>query len=201
VIIVFSLSIFYDETSHKTGVLQERRPSARYRGQEAAPTTAKDCFHGSQEMIQKPLFSLLLAAFIVAAAGITLADADSHRQAVEKLFKLTQMEQRVNEGVDNVLLIQLQQSPQLEPHRQALNDFLQKHIGWNSMKDEIAAMYMEAFTEQELNEMNAFYITPTGQRVITDVPQLVQRRNQLAMRRMQENIGELQKLIAPQSGQ
>ena len=152
-------------------------------------------------MIQKPLVRLLLMAFIVVVPGISLADADSHRQAVEKLFKLTQMEQKVNEGVDNVLLIQLQQSPQLEPHRQALDDFLQKHIGWNSMKDEIAAMYMEMFTEKELNEMNTFYMTPTGQRVITDVPQLVQRRNQLAMQRMQDNIGELQKLIGPQSGQ
>lgn len=153
-------------------------------------------------MIRKPLVRLLLIACVYAGVPCTsLADADSHRQAVEKLFKLTQMEQKVNESVDNVLLIQLQQSPQLEPHRQVLDDFLQKHIGWNSMKDEIAAMYMEAFTEAELNEMNAFYITPTGQRVISDVPQLVQRRNQLAMRRMQENIGELQKLVAPQSDQ
>ncbi|MGB5300648.1 MAG: DUF2059 domain-containing protein [Thiogranum sp.] len=151
-------------------------------------------------MIQKPLSRLLLIAFIVALPGIAQADADSHRQAVEKLFKLTQMEQKVNESVDNVLLIQLQQSPQLEPHRQALDDFLQKHIGWNSMKNAIAAMYMEAFSEAELKEMNAFYITPTGQRVINDVPQLVQRRNQLAMRRMQENIGELQKLVSQQGG-
>ena len=153
------------------------------------------------EMIQKPLFKTLLIAFICVVPGICLADADSHRQAVETLFKLTRMEQKVNESVDNVLLIQLQQSPQLEPHRQALDDFLHKHIGWNSMKDEIVAMYMEAFTEQELNEMNAFYITPTGQRVIVDVPQLVQRRNQLAMLRMQNNIGDLQKLISQQGDQ
>jgi len=152
-------------------------------------------------MIQKPLIRLLLIAFIYAAPGSPLADADSHRQAVEKLFKLTQMQEKINESVDNVLQIQLQQSPQLEPHRQVLNDFLQKHIGWNSMKDAITAMYIEAFSEAELKEMNAFYMTPTGQRVISDVPQLVQRRNQLAMQRMQENIGELQKLIDPQSGQ
>ena len=151
-------------------------------------------------MIQK-FVRLLLVALVYAAPGLSLADADSHRAAVEQLFKLTHMEQKVNESVDNVLLIQLQQSPQLEPHRQALDDFLQQHIGWNSMKEAIAAMYMEAFTEAELNEMNAFYITPTGQRVINDVPQLVQRRNQLAMQRMQENIGELQKLVGQHSGQ
>jgi hypothetical protein len=151
-------------------------------------------------MIQK-FARLLLAALVYIAPGLSLADADSHRAAVEQLFKLTHMEQRVSESVDNVLLIQLQQSPQLEPHRQALDDFLQQHIGWNSMKEAIAAMYLEAFSEAELNEMNAFYITPIGQRVINDVPQLVQRRNQLAMQRMQENIGELQKLVGQHSGQ
>ena len=151
-------------------------------------------------MIQK-FVRLLLAALIYIAPGLSLADADSHRAAVEQLFKLTHMEQKVSESVDNVLLIQLQQSPQLEPHRQALDDFLQKHIGWNSMKEAIAAMYLEAFSETELNEMNAFYITPTGQRVINEVPQLVQQRNQLAMQRMQDNIGELQKLVGQHSGQ
>ena len=151
-------------------------------------------------MIQK-FVRLLLVALVYAAPGLSLADADSHRAAVEQLFKLTHMEQKVSESVDNVLLIQLQQSPQLEPHRQALDDFLQQHIGWNSMKEAIAAMYMEAFSEAELNEMNAFYITPIGQRVINDVPPLVQRRNQLAMQRMQENIGELQKLVGQHSGQ
>jgi len=53
-------------------------------------------------MIQKPLFSLLLTVFIVAVPGSSLADADSHRQAVEKLFRLTQMEHNVNESVAKV---------------------------------------------------------------------------------------------------
>jgi len=143
-------------------------------------------------------FMFLVLAFALPMS--TQADTASHREAVEKLFKLTQMEQRVNESVENVLLIQLQQNPGLEQHRQILSDFLQAHIGWKSMKEQIAVMYIEAFTEQELDEINAFYITPTGQKVITDVPKLVQQRNQLAMQRMQENIGELQKQLAEQEG-
>ena len=126
------------------------------------------------------------------------ADSASHRQAVEKLFKLTHMEQKINESVDNVLMMQLQQNPALAEHRDVLSDFLQRHIGWNSMKEQIAVMYMDAFTEKELEEINAFYITPTGQKVITDVPVLVQKRNQMAMQRMQDNIGELQKQIGVQ---
>ncbi len=73
--------------------------------------------------------------------------------------------------------------------------FLEKYIGWKAIRDDLAQMYMETFSEDELKAMNAFYITPTGQKVITIIPQLVQQRNQLAMQRLQENIGELRAAI------
>ena len=59
-------------------------------------------------------------------------------------------------------------------------------------------MYMRKFSEKELQEINAFYITPAGQKVITVLPELVQERNQLAMMRIQQNIGELQQVIGAQ---
>ena len=56
-------------------------------------------------------------------------------------------------------------------------------------------MYQQAFTEEELETINAFYSTPAGQKVITTVPQLVQQRNRLAMQRLQNNMAELRKII------
>ena len=47
-------------------------------------------------------------------------------------------------------------------------------------------------SEQELKEMNAFYSSTTGRKVIERLPVLVQMRNQLASQRLQKNIGELQ---------
>jgi hypothetical protein len=121
---------------------------------------------------------------------------ESHRQEVETLFKLTHMEAKIQESVDSVVQRELQQNPQLQDQRKTLAAFLQKYIGWDAMKEDIAAMYMRAFSEQELKQMNAFYITPTGQKVITVVPELVQERNQLAMQRLQQHIGELQKMVS-----
>ncbi len=132
------------------------------------------------------------------AAG---ADADSHRQAVERLFELTDMQEKIAESVDNVLAIQLGQNPSLREHHDLLRAFLEKHIGWDGLKDDILDMYLNTFTEPELNEMNAFYASPTGRKVIERLPELVQRRNRLAMQRMQDNIGELQQMIEKQSGQ
>ncbi|MDH5469399.1 MAG: DUF2059 domain-containing protein [Gammaproteobacteria bacterium] len=131
---------------------------------------------------------VLLAACVPAAA---LADAASHRQSVEKLFELTAMQQKIDESVDSVLALQLTQSPGLRDHESAVREFLERHIGWNSMRDALTDMYLQEFSEQEMNEMIAFYSSKTGQKVIERLPVLVQMRNQLASKRLQENIGEL----------
>lgn len=137
-----------------------------------------------------------LFASVLLLPGLSIADEKSHQQQVEVLFKLTHMEQKVNESVGSVAQLQLQQSPGLMQKRDQLMGFLNKYIGWNAIRGDLTRMYMQTFTEQELKTINDFYITTTGQKVITVVPQLVQERNQLAMQRLQKNIGELQQIMS-----
>ena len=141
------------------------------------------------------LIATLFAASLI-VPGLTAADDQSHLEQVDILFKLTRMEQKINDSVDSVAQLQLRQNPALEAKRAQLMAFLDKHIGWNAVRADLYEMYMQTFTEEELKTINAFYITTTGQKVIVIVPQLVQERNRLAMHRLQENIGELQKIVA-----
>ena len=142
---------------------------------------------------------LLLVVTVTWPIGSS-ADTDNHRQAVEKLFELTHMQQKIEVSVGNVLSLQLQQNPALREHGDLLSGFLEKNIGWTGMKDNLVKMYMETFTEQELNEINAFYSTPGGQKLIQRLPELIQQRDRLAMQRIQENIGELEQAIADRTG-
>jgi hypothetical protein len=48
--------------------------------------------------------------------------------------------------------------------------------------------------------MNAFYSSPTGQKVLQSLPELVRQRNQLAMQRLQEHIGELRQAVGAAPG-
>ncbi len=142
--------------------------------------------------------SVMLLVLTLAATALYAADNDTHLQQVETLFRLTQMEKKIQESVDSVVQLQIRQNPQLLTHEKTMHEFFTKYIGWNALKNELADMYMQKFTEKELTEINAFYITPVGQKVITVLPELVQERNQLAMMRLQQNIGELQKIIGEQ---
>jgi hypothetical protein len=142
-------------------------------------------------------FSTTIAIVLsMCSAGLNAVETNSHRQQVETLFQLTQMEKKIQESVDSVVQLQLRQNPQLAQHQQTVHAFFEKHMGWAALKNDITEMYMRSFTEKELEQINAFYITPAGQKVIKVLPELVQQRNQLAMQKIQMNIGELQQAIA-----
>jgi len=143
-----------------------------------------------------PAFTgFVLCTLILASTTASYAASDSHRQDVEKLFELTHMQKLIDDSVDGVLNLQIAQDPALAGHREVLRTFLQKYIGWQALKTDLTSMYLQAFTETELDQMNAFYSSPTGQKVLQRLPELVQQRNQLAMQRLQEHVGELQQEI------
>lgn len=147
------------------------------------------------------LLLLNIIALTMTSLTSKAADTSTHLQQVETLFKLTQMEKKVNESVDSVMQMQLSQNPQLSQHKAEMRAFFEKHMGWSSMKNDITEMYLNAFSEDELKAINDFYITPVGQKVINVLPDLVQQRNQLAMQRLQQNISELQQIVARPASQ
>jgi hypothetical protein len=141
------------------------------------------------------LIALVAIVLVVASSTATPAEPDGHRQAVAKLFELTHMQRLIEDSVDNVVNLQIMQNPELAQHREALRAFLEKYIGWPALKNDLTVMYLQTFTETELDQMNAFYSSATGQKVLQRLPELVQQRNQLAMQRLQAHIGELQQEI------
>jgi len=147
---------------------------------------------------------LIASLPLVIAAGWSTglsADSASHRHAVEKLLELIHMQEKIDASVETVVNLQLQQEPAMREHVDLLRSFLEKQIGWNGMREELITMYQQAFTEEELNAMNSFYGSPVGRKMIQRLPDLIQQRDQLAMQRLREHIGELQQEIADQTTQ
>jgi hypothetical protein len=63
------------------------------------------------------------------------------------------------------------------------------------LKDDLIKIHMEEFTEEELKEIAAFYRTPIGKKAIQKMLPLQQKCSELGMKRVQENIGELQRMV------
>lgn len=143
---------------------------------------------------------LLLAALSIVPAGAG-ADEASHRAAVEELVRIMQIEELSARSMEQLLQSQLEQVPAMEPYRETLRAFYAEHLGWASLKDDYIALYQSAFDEAELRELSAFYKTPTGQKLLERLPQLIQDGAAIGVRRLQAHMPELQQRLLQRSSE
>jgi hypothetical protein len=64
----------------------------------------------------------------------------------------------------------------------------------DAMKIDIASVYAEVFSEDELRETIAFYKSPLGHKLLERMPELMQKSMQISQDRMKDVMPELQKL-------
>lgn len=121
--------------------------------------------------------------------------SDSLRSAVEKLSEVMNMEEVVAQTMDQMLVLQLQQQPGLLPFAATLRAFFEKHMSWQNLKTDFVQLYAEAFTLKEVQDLITFYQTPTGQKAIKKMPELMTRGGQIGAQRVQENYAELVRMI------
>ena len=141
----------------------------------------------------------LATAVIFMILSTSFASEDSHKIAAEKLLIQIGTDKILSSTIETVLNAQIQQQPSLAPYKEVMLKFFEKHMGFESLKDDLVAIYVEAFTEEELNDIMAFYETPTGRKTLEKLPELSAKGAQLGQTRVQQNIQELQEMIQAES--
>jgi hypothetical protein len=140
-----------------------------------------------------------LACLVGVAADFAPAQGapDNEKQvaAAMELFKTMHLDEMFGQMMQNSVDMQIKANAQITPFRQVMLDFFSKYMSWDAMKDDMAKIYVEEFTLQELKDLTAFYKTPTGQKAALRLPELMNKGADLGMRRVQEHMPELQKAI------
>ena len=135
----------------------------------------------------------LLLSFLC-MSSMSSADTASEKEA-EKLLNTMGMKQALEQSISQILDIQLQQNPALSQYKGVMLEFFGKHMSYESLKPEMLKIYSEAFTADELKEINEFYATGAGKKTIEKMPTLMLQGGQIGAARVQENIGELQAMM------
>lgn len=129
------------------------------------------------------------------SAATVLAAGDTHRAAAEQFAALVQADRALSSACETMLDAQVQANPDLKPHREALLGFLRQNMSWENLKEDILGLYMETFTETELQELIAFYSTPTGQKSVEAMPDIMRRGSEIGIQRIQAHLPELEALL------
>jgi hypothetical protein len=139
-------------------------------------------------------FAIAVAVLLVPVAQLR-ADAVSHRAAAETLLESLDMQNTLNNVVDQMLLQQQKQNPGIKQFEPQMREFFAKYMSWESMKEDVIQSYMEVFTEGELKELTAFYMTPVGKKAIQKLPELMAKGAVRGQQRVEEHLPELQAAI------
>ena len=143
-----------------------------------------------------------LLSVCVVAVGASAAEptpGSSHYKAAEKMLTLMDMETVLRRSIDEMLKAQIAQSPGIAPFETVMRQFLMKHMSWESLKADTIQIYMAEFTEKELDELNRFYETEVGRKMVEKMPTLMGKSAELGARRVQEHMPELQEAMAEEA--
>jgi hypothetical protein len=132
---------------------------------------------------------------VLCVTGPVAADEASHRRAAERLLEVAGSATLMSSTIDVLLEAQIRSTPQLAPFADVLRRFLDQYMSFEALKEELLALYVADFTEAELDELAAFYRTPTGAKAIARLPILMARGGQIGERRMRANQAELVRMI------
>lgn len=120
-----------------------------------------------------------------------LKQADAHRMTVPVYIQVQQM------FAERFAQSQAPDSQRalLERYQSRADAVLDREIGWDKLRPELVALYTEAFSEQELVQLNEFYASELGRKVLALLPQLNARSAQLTQARLQAAVPDVNKLL------
>lgn len=139
------------------------------------------------------------ALAIAAASGVSTPRATessrNHRGKVKELFGLMDMQKLVDATLEDTISTQIKANPALAQLKDVMLDFLAKHMSWKSLERGFVEDYMETFSQDEIEDMIAFYRTPTGAKAIAALPALMKRGARRGLESVEKHMPELQKAI------
>lgn len=150
-----------------------------------------------------PIFALLLSTLSARA------DDTAKIAKVERFFKLakldqisTQIMQQVMEQTKSGMMQQLLGAKLTDDQQQIFNEFTDKvgklvsgAVGWDALEPEYAKLYADAYTDQQLDDIIAFYSSPTGQAMVEKSPELIRTAGAISKERLTNVAPELQNLM------
>lgn len=149
---------------------------------------------------------LILILFAVLAGNLTAGDKDDNKisqqetenrlKASEELSKAMKMKEGWQQTLNNMIEVQTKQIPGMIDLKEVFEEFFDKHMGWDSIKEDFIKMYAEEFTAAELKEITAFYKTPVGEKLALKMPVLTTKGAEIGQKKVKENMLELQIMLS-----
>lgn len=151
--------------------------------------------------MRRVLLLALLSFFSTAAIAAT----DSHREAAKALLDASESERIVDSvyGQMDAMLANLSEQLNVPPEQQEILDrynrriiaLIREEMSWAKMEPFMLDTYVQLFSEEELNQLTGFYLSPIGQKFIERMPKVMEASTRYTQQMVE---GYMPKLLAIQ---
>ena len=140
----------------------------------------------------KKIFVLLAAAVLF----VPLRGGEAeHRQAAIEMMEASGVPEMLKRAFRSQLENQFKAVPELEKLRPELTRFYDIAFSYESLKGDLANLYMKHYTVEELKQITAFYRTPAGRKKAVEDGKMSSEMGELFLRHSQKKMPELQKML------
>ena len=154
---------------------------------------------------------LLLAVGALALSTDCYSDEAARKALAEELMGVMKVQESMEkslEAMKQMIPMQIQQQGmtstdvvQQEKMMTGMMQIMSEEINYDKIRDDIAAVYADVFTEEELTGISAFYRTSAGQKFIEKQPELMMRSMQISQKRLSSALPIIMKRIEEMKAQ
>jgi hypothetical protein len=119
-------------------------------------------------------------------------------KAATELMQVMHADKTLHDQISAAFDVQIQNNPAMVPYRGAMQQFADKYLTWDAIGPQLTTAYAQVFTESELKDLVAFYKTPTGQKLASQMATLAAKGQAIGLAVVQQHQGELADLIRQQ---
>jgi uncharacterized protein len=159
--------------------------------------------------------SRLIAIFLgmcmpAAFAQVTVSVANDNpasKEQIEKLFAVMEVRQQTHRMMDS-MVEQMQamtaatiraRYPQIKPAESAklnkISDEVLRGMPLDAMLDDMVPVYQKYLNQSDVDAMIVFYQSPTGKKLISQMPQITQEAMQVSYRHMEKQVDEVMQKV------
>lgn len=164
---------------------------------------------------------LVLLALVLAAASTTLGqqaavDTSASREDIRKLFDVMHIRDQMKQVMDQVLQqMKSMNHEQIKKHDpevtdeeiaklDAMSDQFLKDLPIDEMLDDMVPVYQKHLTRADVDAMVGFYSSPTGQKILTEMPAMTaegMQAMQPRMKKMMDDVSDKMEKMAKEEAQ
>jgi hypothetical protein len=151
------------------------------------------------------LKSLLFSSIAVflAASGALAQDA-AKKAKIDEMFRLVKIDELMPQMMSEMKAMAAQQisgmnlpdeaNAAAQESQRRIMDLITEKMSWEKVKPAYVQLYIEIFTDEELDGILAFYRSPAGRAMLEKMPRLMSKSMALAQKQMADMQPEIQKI-------